>query len=125
MQTRANSLVLGNAGLTRVEIGSVHLGGGVYGPQTIAFTTSLGALYERTDGDAGTLKAYIQNKQYATRGHTAAGEPAAQLDFVLRTPRVWVDRNEFYVAYMPKDAFGSTSLRSGYSVSVSGADFST
>ena len=101
-----------------------HLTGSDDEPGGVAYTRELAGLLEYTLSSSGNLNAYVHGKQYLSQPQTADGEQASSIDSILRTPTVYVDRKDFYIAYQPKDEFGSTNVRSGYSVHIDNSSFS-
>ena len=104
-QSSSSTLVLGSSGYS-------HTGGD---DNSATHSRSFRGLFEYTKDVASTLEVYVQGKQYAslTKTLTADGEPPATADYVLRTPKVYADRQRLYLAYQLKDEFGSVNVKSG------------
>ena len=93
-----------------------HVVGPVDAPTGIAFTREFKGLYELTQSVSGQVAACLQGKQYLSASHSSDGEPVASIEFVLRTSKRYVDRRNFYIAYQPRDEFGSTAVQAGFSL---------
>ena len=102
-----------------------YIVGSLFQHNALAYTRSFGALYEYSHSTSGDVEVYLQGKQYLVSTHSSVDEPVSSIDFILRTPKLYVDRKTIYVVYQPKDQFGSTAVQAGFSVTVSGSILST
>ena len=92
----------------------------------VGFTRDLASLYQHASYTGSALSASIQGRNYLSQYVTAQPSLPASVKMVLRTPTVWVDRQQFRLAFMLFDAKGSqavstSSVSVSYAITLSGA----
>ena len=103
---------------THLVLGSGLANASTYG-KDLDIMRSFTGLYQHAAGATGTLFAYLQTKQYLVRTQSATSDGyPTQINAVVRTPSVYIDRKQLRVAYQVKDDHGSVYVAEPSAVTI-------